>query len=314
MLRSLKSFITLIVLVLLLGCNIPGGPDKPAVPVPQISPSSQVFSTPKPGPNPTETVPPLSAPTATGTFTPGSIPMTAIRKSSASPTITLTPTLDPTNILLRIAAPGPMSKVVSPINFVTYISPEYTGSTRIQLLGEDGRELFGKVFRTYSNIGSSTRVEEKINFEIHGAAEVGRLQISTIDEFGRMQAYNSVRLLLLSVGENQFTQAYPPLERVLLRLSKKNDEVIGGGVLNVEGEIQPVNDMPVALELYDTDGKSLGSRILTLQHADGTYQSFSTTIPYQVSKQTVARLLVHQADDRIGGLAYLYSLKLLIAP
>jgi hypothetical protein len=216
-------------------------------------------------------------------------------------------------MLLRIAVPGPMSKVVSPINFVAYISPDFTGQTRIQLLGENGRELYSKAYRTHSNIGYTTRVEENISFEIHGTSEVGRLQISTVDEYGRMQAFNSVRLLLLSVGQTQLNQSSPALERVLLRLPKKDSE-ISGGVLTVEGEILPVNDTSLVLELYDIAGNIMGSRILTLQHANGAYQSFSTTIPYQANQKTPARLVVRQSDDRIGGLAYLFSQKVMIAP
>jgi hypothetical protein len=310
--RPFKSFLTLIVLSLLLGCSFAGETfDLPFL-GPQFSPSPVVSSTPElNGSKPTETALPLA--TVTGTFTPSPLPPTINPTLLVFSTVTPSPTLDPTNVLLRIAVPGPMSKVVSPINFVAYIMPDFTGLTRIQLLGENGRELYSKAYRTYSNIGYTTRVEENINFEIHGASEVGRLQISTVDEHGRMQAFNSVRLLLLSVGQTQLTQSYAPLERVLLRVPKKDSEV-GGGVLAVEGEIQPVNDTAVVLELYDIDGKIMGSRILTLQHADGKYQPFSTTIPYEASQKTPARLVIHQSDDRIGGLAYLYSLKVLVAP
>lgn len=311
--RPLRSFLAFVALGLLFGCSFPQAPVNLPFFSPQLSPSPAASSTPElSGSNPTGTVPP-SEPSATPPDSPTPIPPTINSTLQNLPSATVTPTLDPTDILLRIAVPGPMSKVTSPINFVVYLAPEYTGLTRIQLIGEDGHELYSKAFRTFSNIGYTTRVEENINFEIHAAAEVGRLQISSVDEFGRMQALNSVRLLLLSVGANQISQAYPPLERVLLRLPKKDSET-SGGVLSVAGEIRPVNDTPVVLELYDSDGKIIGSRVLTLRHADDTYQSFNTTIPYQISQKTTARLAVHQADDRIGGLAYLYSLKILIDP
>jgi hypothetical protein len=215
---------------------------------------------------------------------------------------------------LRISVPGPMSKVVSPIDFMIYILPAFTGSTRIQLLGEDGRELFSKSFRTFPNIDNvPTRVEEKIKFEIHGVAEIGRLQISTVDSFGRMQAFNSVRLLLLSMGDQVVSPPYQAMERVLLRTPAMDDQV-SGGVLVVDGEIQPVNDTPVLLELYDAQGNVIGSRILTLRPADGTYQAFSTTISYQTSQAVAARLMIRQVDDRISGLAYLYSVSLQVGP
>jgi hypothetical protein len=232
-----------------------------------------------------------------------------------SSTPTATPTLETPDTQLRIAVPGPMSKVVSPIDFVVYILPDFTGSTRIQLLGEDGRELFGKSFRTFANIdNATTRVEEKIKFEIPGVAEIGRLQISTVDQYGRMQAFNSVRLLLLSMGDQEVTPPYASMERVLLRAPRMGDEV-SGGILEVQGEILPINDTPVLMELYDTQGNVMGSRILTLRPADGTYQVFDTTLSYKTDQQQVpARLMIRQADDRISGLAYLYSVSLLAGP
>ena len=309
--RLLGSSLALIVIGLLLGCSLGGQVAETPVPLAEVSPAAS--ATTGAGSNPTQAVVPASASSAAQLTTASPAPIKANPTLPVLPTASSIPHPDSTNLLLRIAAPGPMSKVVSPIDFVVYIAPDDTGLTRIQLLGEDGRELFSKAFRTYSNIGSPTRVVEQINFEIHGAAELGRLQVSTVDQYGRMQAFNSVRVLLLSAGENELTPPYPQLERVLLRAPKPDDE-ISGGFLSVEGQIQPVNDQPVVLELYDTDGNAIGSRILTLRHADGTYQLFSTIIPYKIGKKTLVRLMIHQSDDRIDGLAYLFSLNLLIDP
>jgi len=310
--RAIRSFLALMTIGLLLGCTFPAPAVQTPVPAAGSLPVADVSTTPLGLLNATETGLPVET-TATQPDTPNPVVQTAKPTLRNLFTITPSPTLDPTNVLLRIAAPGPMSKVVSPIDFAVYIAPEYTGLTRIQLLGEDGRELYSKAFRTFPNVGSPTRIVEQISFEIRGAAELGRLQVSTVDTFGRLQAFNSVRLLLLSVGENELTPPYPVLERVLLRTPKAGDE-ISGGSLKVDGQIQPINDTPVVLELYDSNGVAIGSRILTLQHADATYQDFSTVIPYKINDKTVARLMVHQADDRIPGLAYLYSVNIQVDP
>ena len=328
MLRLLGNFLALTGLCLLLGCSFLTTPVKRTVRTPQRSPSVGVSATPTAdGSNPPETVPPTSepvasldvapsdtfAPTPSVTLTPTiTLTLRITRTPTLTPTITSTPTLNPKAILLRIAAPGPMSKVVSPIDFVVHISPDFVGNTRIELIGEDGRQLYTKTFRTFAT-DSTTKVSEKVAFEIHGAAETARLQISTFDKGGHMQALNSVRLLLLSVGETQLNPPYPPVERVLLRAPKWDDEV-SGGVLDIQGEIQPMNDLPMVMELFDVDGNLLGSRILTLQHADGAYQPFNATIPYKVDKKMAARLVIRQDDDRIQGLAYLYSVECFVSP
>jgi hypothetical protein len=228
-------------------------------------------------------------------------------------TNTPTPTLDPDLFLLRILSPGPMSKVVSPIDLIVHVAPYYTGATHIELIGEDGVELYRKIFKTYSNIGYFTRIDEKIEFEIRGAAEVARLQISTFDSNGRMQALNSVRLLLQAVGENEFAPPFDTKDRLILRFPKEGDEIKGGS-LQVTGEFQPANNLPVILELIDLDGKVIGSRLLQLNPAEEKYQQFTTSIPYKVTKKTAVRLVIRQSDDRIDGLAYLFSERVTIVP
>jgi hypothetical protein len=235
------------------------------------------------------------------------------RTPSNTPTITPTPTLNYGNTLLRINAPGPMSKLISPINFIVQVAPGYTGVTRIELISESGRELYRKTFRTYENQGYYTRVSEEIKFEIPAAAEIARLQISTVDKYGRLAALNSVRLMLLTVGENQFTPPFEAVERAALWSPKRGEE-ISGGLLQVQGEMQPLNANPVVAELFDIDGKALASRILTFDPAKTGYQAFETSLPYQVEKNMPARLVLRQADDRIPGLAYLYSIEILLKP
>ncbi|GAB4490171.1 MAG: hypothetical protein Fur0016_21920 [Anaerolineales bacterium] len=326
----MRKTIFLILLFFLFGCT--RLEQAAAVPVATLEPSPAP-ETPLPAPAkslPTITFVPLNEPTLAPSFnptlsveqfTPTPPPLTPTPTSrwrrtwtpSPTPTITLTPTLDVvTKIQLRIVSPGPLSKVISPIQFVAHISPDYTGLTRIELIGEDGRELYRKVFRTYSNVDYFTRVDEKVTFEIKGAAEMARLQISTYDPKGNILAYNSVRLMLFSSGENQLTPPYPAQDRIGLRL--KREAEITGSTLNLEGEINPINDTPLIIELFDPNGRIVGSRLLQLAPADGKFQIFTASIPYQVTERTPARLVLRQSDDRISGLAYLYSLPIFLNP
>jgi hypothetical protein len=315
--RILKLFPAL-VFVVLLGCSRGQTAGLP-LPRPVVSASpgtlpptpgiAQILPSITPVDVTTATLLPILSETPTDTPVPPTIDPTYLN----FPSVTPSPTLDPSRILLRIVSPGPMSKVISPIEFVAHVSPDYAGTTRIELIGENGAELYRKIFKTFSNIGYYTRVDEKINFEIKGAAEMARLQISTLDEKGRIKAFNSVRLLLQAVGENEFTPPYAVQDRILLRYPKVGDEVSGTD-LPVTGEFQPANDQPVVFELVDINGNVLGSRILQLAPADGKYQQFTTTIPYQSEKKTPARLIIRQSDDRIDGLAYLFSIKLQIGP
>ncbi len=238
---------------------------------------------------------------------------TAIMSRIAVSTPTVVSPLFPVPYKLNIIAPGPMSKVISPINFFVQIDPDYTGTTRIELIGEDGRELFRKVMKTYPNVGYFTKVDIKIDYEIRVAAEIGKLQISTYDPNGRMQAFNSVRLLLQSIGDNIINKVVNEQERILLRNPKKGNEFKSGN-LSVEGEIIPSSDLPILFEVLDENGKVIGSRIVQLDSSSGTYQPFLTTIKFHVAKKTMGWLAIHQPDDRLDGLAYYYSRAIVLLP
>ena len=280
-------------------------------------------SSPIPTPYPPEYLPTVIALTAqsmgdaaTATFE-ASIPTEA---PTLIPEPTLTsmpgPTLTPTSIpghklgAIRFESPGPMSKVVSPISLRLNIKIGESEKMQVDLYGEDGRLLARTVKKVpTSNNGIIQSV--KIPFEIEGAAEVGRITISTLDKAGRIQALNSVRLLLISSGENEITPAGNPSEPVGVT-SPLPEEEVSGGVLSVSGDVWPFNLQPIIFELTDPNGKSLGLRIVTVEVT--TPQIFETTIPYKVSEPTLARLTIRQDDDRMGGYFYIYSQEVLLNP
>ena len=246
-----------------------------------------------------------SVPTETPTFIP-------------EPTLTFTPgpTQTPTSIpehdlnIIEFVAPGPMSKVVSPISLRINIKIGESEKMQVDLFGEDGRLLSRTVKKVpTSNHGVLQSV--KIPFEIRSTAEVGRITISTLDKEDRIQALNSVRVLLLSSGENEITPVGNPSEPIGV-VSPIEGESVSGGVLTVRGDIWPFNLQPIILELVGPDGNSLGLRILTVDNANP--QLFETTIPYKVSEETSARLIIRQDDDRMEGLFYVYSQTVLLNP
>ena len=211
---------------------------------------------------------------------------------------------------IEIQAPGPMSKVVSPIMLRMNIVSGENERAQIDLYGEDGR-LLSRTVKKVPLSGRGVDQHIEIPFEIRAAAEVGRLTISTTDKAGRIQALNSVRLLLLSSGSNEITPPGNPSEPVGVFSPELKDEA-SGGVLNVRGDVWPFNLNPVIFELLGPDGKSLSLRILNVDTL--TPQLFDTTLPYKVSEPTLARLTIRQDDDRMDGLFYVYSQEVLLIP
>lgn len=287
------------------------------------SPLASQAQSPVPSPYPPEYLPTVIAWTAeaasmseTGTaavsmanISPSDTPEPA-NTSTPQPTFTATTIPGHEPAAIEIQSPGPMSKVVSPIVLRMNIVSGENEKAQIDLYGEDGR-LLSRILKKVPRSGKGVDQSIKIPFEIPGAAEVGRVTVSTTDKAGRLQALNSVRLLLMSSGTNEINPPGNPSEPVGV-FSPKLEDAASGGVLNLRGDVWPFNLNPVILELIGPDGKSLGLRILTIEHLNP--QLFETTIPYKVSDPTLAHLIIRQDDDRMDGMFYLYSQEVLLNP
>ena len=287
------------------------------------SPLLPATQSPVPTPYPPEYLPTviaLTADAANAAATQAAITIfpTELPTDTAEPT--LSPTPKPTSTAttipghepaaIQILSPGPMSKVVSPILLKMNILSGETQKAQIDLFAEDGTLLSRTVKKVpLSNDGVFQQI--KIPFEIRVAAEVARITISTSDKSGRIQAMNSVRLLLFSSGTNEITTPGNPSEPVGVFSPTLKDQA-SGGVLSVRGDIWPFNLNPVIFELLGPDKKSLGLRILTVNQLNP--QLFETTIPYRVVEPTLARLTIRQDDDRMSGLFYVYTQEILLNP
>jgi len=250
---------------------------------------------------------PLSVPTQTLETTPSSTPLRAPGLS-----FTQTPTPIPWHAAgaVQFMSPGPMSKLVSPIQLMAKVVAGESEKVQIDLYGEDGR-LLSRAVRLLGRRTKGALLSLKITFEIRAAAELGRITISTLDESGRIQALNSVRVLLLSSGVNEINPSGDPSEPVMV-FSPVAEETVSGGVLNVKGDIWPFSIQPVVLELLSPDGKSVGLRIINVK--DINPQLFETSILYKVTEPMSARLIIRQSDDRMPGRFYVYSQVVLLNP
>jgi len=254
----------------------------------------------------------LARVTPTPAFTP--IPSAALQ--------TDTPTPEPgfsDFAQIRFLSPGSMSKVVSPLQLQMIVISGGSEIVQIELLGEDGRSLDNYVQHVNSYpLGVYRKLKIPFEIKIGAAAELGWLQVSTKDKEGRMQALNSVRVLLLSEGA---TEINPPgnieYERVALETPKEKVEVAGGS-LEVKGRMWPVNDQPIFLDLILPNRKVIDTRVLEFNGLEP--QSFETTIPYHISlpegvTQPVQVLLtIHQEDPELKIPLYVFTREVELKP
>lgn len=286
-----------------------------ASPSPTAGPSQTVSleATSSPTPEVVSPTPPEPTPTVepTSTLTETPIPLPSLNAPTQEETDLPQPAADSSAI--QILTPGPLSKVVSPIKLRTYIIPGYDHKATIELYGEDGRLLVREIVILPYGLTWSYYYRE-IPFEVHAAGELGRLTVSTSDQYGRTVASNSVHLLLLSDGNEQIN---PPgnLKEPCVLVSPTPGSTASGGRLTVTGSMRPFNTLPLVLELITQDKQVIGTRLFSVLPAtDDSYVPFKTDVPYTVSTATPALLIIFQADDRIGGQMYLFSQSVLLKP
>ena len=309
----MKRILLASLLGLLAGCSSLTSPTAMPLPTPippEYLPTAIALTAEQANLAATETVL-ASFPTSGSTFT---------LEPTLSPTVTLSPTPLPTftptaipehrRAAIQILAPGPMSRVISPLQLKMDVVAGDSATVRIDLFGEDGRLIAQELRRVLPN-PAGTFEFIKIPFQIAGAGELGRVTVSTTDKAGRTVAMNSVHVLMISSGSNE---VYPAgnLAAAVGVFSPRLSEPASGGVLTVRGDVWPRNLQPFILELVDGQGRSLGLRAVTVNSL--APQLFETIIPYQVSEPTPAILSIRQEDDRIPGPFYVYSQEILLNP
>ena len=257
--------------------------------VPVVSPTETLLSTETP-------IPPTAPPSATPTFAAGFTDFAEI----------------------HFLSPGPMSSLVSPINLQTILIAGESEIVQVDLLGEDGRILQRVIDRVKRNLAGNYRSFD-LDFEIRAVSEKGYIRISSKDDHGRIQALNTMPVLLYSIGPNQINPLGNMIYERVTFIGLEDGDEIHGGVLNLKGRYWPFNDQPVFLELLTPDGKAISSRVLDFKGIDT--ETFETTLPYKVTEPTLARLSIHQdnldldvSDPDLKKYVYVYTMEVMLYP
>lgn len=293
----------------------PDTPTPPPSDTPLPTASATITITPwvpdtaTPGPSPTIT----RTPTFTRTPTRTRIP-TRTRTITPTPTITLTPT--PPAPVMNIVRPGLLSRVISPIQMELNVNVGHNGKLVIELVGEDGRLIASEVKNFgMDQAGRRIWLVPDLPFEIDAAAETARLQVTTQDEFGRVEGIGSVDVVLLAVGRNEINPPKFVEEPYLIRRPRAEAEV-EGGTLRIEGLARPVNDSPLFIDLLTEDNQVISTNQIEVAPPEWplSHTPFTLEIPYRVDGPTSVRVVVYQSGSRIPGIVALTSRLVTLLP
>jgi hypothetical protein len=259
---------------------------------------------------------PEASPTPETTFVP-----TLTETLLPLPTLNLPPTQAATAIpkpsadsgVIQFLSPGPLSRIVSPFIVYGYAVPGHNNQGSLELFGENGHLLASKLVPLYNPFKWANFYWE-MSFNINYVGELGRLTLSTVDDYGRVNAVNSIHLLLLKEGTSIINQPGNVKEPCIITVPAAGQGV-SGGVLTVSGKMRPFNNLPLTLELVGRDGSVIGTQTVAITTTPGDDAvPFRVDINYTISKGKWALLSVRQNDDRIGGLMYLTSREIFLNP
>ncbi|KPK92634.1 MAG: hypothetical protein AMJ88_10450 [Anaerolineae bacterium SM23_ 63] len=218
---------------------------------------------------------------------------------------------------LRIYQPGPGSQVVSPFRVAGWGGPSYKDRVRMRLYGEDGRVLAEGTtwLHVLEGVAQAGRFYGEVPFEIHGVAEAGRLEISMYSyRDGQLSHLSTVDLTLLSVGNPQVYYATDGPEKLTI-FSLREESIIEGGRVNVQGAGWVNTDLPLTVEILDRHGDILGSAQVYLDApAIGQLGTFQVEVPYETKLSQWARVAVSEHSADIPGLIHLTSVEVWLKP
>lgn len=249
--------------------------------------------------SPTMPIPTLPMPGASAT--PTDLPLIILAQPTAIPSSQPETDMNGRKILpatVQIVAPGPGSKVASPIHLQMKLYPGDGEKLLMQLFGEDGRLMAERLMSIDVPKSGWANQSMEIPFEVSTAGEAALLVVSTRDEFGRRVAQTSVQLLLLQIGDSDIEpsgfdrQPFVLDTPVYLSLAKN-------GLVHVQGFVHAIGGGPIAADLVTQSGGIIDSEVITLpEHSDDQdFVPFTMDIPYSVSMRTPVRLILRQMDE-----------------
>ncbi len=280
-------------------------------PKPSFTPQPPSTETATLAPPPTENAPATAEPTpqagqAEASPTPAGVP-------ASTPEATL-PSRIPYGEI-QILSPGPLSKVGTPIQINAYLSPGDNSQAWVALFGEDGRLLVRDTHALFAERGYKAHLIEDLDFEIPGAAETARLEISIYDEYGRILALATQDLVLLSTGASDVNLPRDLYEGIVIQQPAPS-RLIQGGELVVAGITRYAPGGELHVEVVDAGGEVIASQVIGVsetQLGEG-YRPYAGAILYGLGSPTWVRVLVSARDGRMSGLVHVSSVVVLLSP
>lgn len=216
----------------------------------------------------------------------------------------------------------PPVQSASPLELTVLFHQPLQGALRAELFDGAGKLRFRRVWRTVQTPGNPAHLDFAAGFDLGQETSAGRLVVTQLDEYGRLQAVNSFDLILAAHGETEFSET-PALKQAISITSPLSGTVIEGGKLLVNGSVRAdlldggnenaVVDPPLRVQLVTQTGAVISQRLAAVRRQLGDAPGlFTVELIYQASGETPVRLVVYQDGGSISAITHLASILLVV--
>lgn len=305
--RSFQLLLLLFITFFLAGCGrVAEAPASPTSPAPMATATAAQTAT-EPIPSPTPTIPALTTtvptpalsvltPTATATPAPGAQAPAVIEEDEA----------------ILILAPGPASRVTSPVRVAGEADSTFEQNLVVRIVGLDERELTLAPTTIAAELGQRGPFEVEVPFEVEEEQQAWIQVFSTSPRDGGITHLAAVGVTLAAGGEVNVVPSTSHPERIVIDRPIAG-ETISGGVVRVSGRGLASFEQTLVVELLDEEGNVIGSQPVTTDAPNlGEPGSFTAEISYRISDAIPARLVVRDPSPAFSGDVHLASVELFL--
>jgi hypothetical protein len=305
----IRKALPILAVILLAGCIPVGQIDVTVVgPTPTASPTT-VLPVPSDTAVPTATnAPPTATVVPSSTPLPENTPTNPPAPTATSVPPTPTPEGNPEEIL--ILAPGPGSRLTSPLTVSGEADSTFEQHLVIRIVLDDGTELALVPTIIQSEMGTRGPFEAELTFSISGERQAFIQVFSTSARDGGITHLSSVGVILADSGPVDIRPPFTTDEWIRIDQPVLIGKVNSPGTLHVEGFGYASFEQTLVVALLDGDGNVLASTPVIVQAPDlGQPGSFSADLAVPAGYSGPGRVSVRDVSAAFDGTVHLASVE-----
>jgi LysM repeat protein len=215
---------------------------------------------------------------------------------------------------ITINAPGPGSRVTSPLRVAGSADPAQHQEIEVRLLLEDGSTLAETTATIDAPLGQRGPYEVELPFTISGERQAFLQVLSRSARDGGITSLNAVGLTVAAAGPEEIRTVAATPARVTI-YEPAPLQTVSGGVATVNGFGFASFEQTLVVEVLDAAGNVAGSEpVMVDSVALGEPGPFSVDVAYHASSAGPGRIVVRDPSPAFGGDVYVTSVEITLAP